>query len=97
VRCDQDNEGNRPKNNPREGRISDADAEELWKLMAQTQTQEGRFLAAMCPDLRSITQAPAADYHRLRNALLTKVSVLEQRAAAERAAKARQPQNGDAR
>jgi len=80
-----------------DGRLTEAQVEELWALMTRTQTQESKFLAAMAPKLRSVSQAPASDFPRLRNALLTKVSMLEQRAAAARAAAARQPMNGAAR
>lgn len=80
-----------------DGRITDAQAEELWDLMERGRIREGAVIEKMCPGLRSITQLPAADLGRVRNALLSRLNVLEQRAAAERAAAARQTHNGDAR
>jgi hypothetical protein len=91
VLANDDNDGNRTAPRTHDGRITKAQAEELWTLMERTNTSEGKFLAAMCAGLRSITQAPAADFGRLRNALLTKANVLAQRTAAERAATARRP------
>jgi hypothetical protein len=92
----EDTDGNRQQRRD-DGGITEAQTEELWDLMQRTNTQEGKFLAAMCPSLRSVQQALAADFPRLKNALLTKANVLEQRAAAARAATARHTHNGDAR
>jgi hypothetical protein len=84
-----DNDGNRSRPNAsNDGLLTEPQVEELWDLMERTQTQEGRFLAAMCPQLRSVSQAPAKEFPRLRNALLTKAGVLTQRARTH---------NGDAR
>jgi hypothetical protein len=82
VLANDDNDGNRhQQQRTPDGRITEMEVEELWDLMTRTGTQEGRFLAVMLPGLRSITQAPAADFPRLKNALLTKANVLQQRAA----------------
>ena len=80
VLANDDNDGNRQQR-VTDSRITDAQAEELWDLMTRTETREGKFLEHMLPGLRSITQARAADFPRLKNALLTKQSVLQQRAA----------------
>ncbi len=72
-----DNDGNRPA--PNNGRLSEAQVEELELLMRQTRTSEGKFLAHMLPDLRSITQAPADDFPRLKTALLLKQRLIAQR------------------
>jgi ERF superfamily protein len=76
--ANDDNDGNRQQR----GRISPQEVEELNLLMRQTQTLESKFLAAMCPALRSIEEAPANDFTRLKNALLTKRAALAKRAAA---------------
>jgi hypothetical protein len=54
-------------------RLAQHEVNELWDLMRDTRTGEGRFLAVMCPGLRSVLQAPASDFLRLRNALLAKL------------------------
>jgi hypothetical protein len=92
----EDNDGNRQKP-VNDGRITDAQAEEMHDLMTRGRIREGTVIEKMCPGLRSVTQLPAADFGRVRNALLSRLNVLEQRAAAERAATARQTHNGDAR
>ncbi len=80
VALSDDNDGNRQR--PAEpGRLTDEQVNELWALMEATHTNEGKFLAAMKLELRSITQAPARDFPRLKNALLTKAEILRQRAA----------------
>jgi hypothetical protein len=92
VLANDDNDGNRQQHQQQrvnDGRITEAQADELWDLMTRTGTQEGRFLSVMLPGLRSITQAPAADFPRLKNALLTKLNVIVQRAAL-----AQQPHTG---
>ena len=73
----EDNDGNRQRTEP--GRLTAAQVAELNALMVSTRTLEAKFLAAMCPELRAIVEAPASDFVRLRNALLTKKSVLQQR------------------
>jgi hypothetical protein len=86
VLKNEDSDGNRTPRNPAgDGLITEAQAKELWALMARSSTQEGMFLAAMAPGLRSLTQARAAEFPRLKNALLTKISVLAQRAARDAA------------
>jgi ERF superfamily len=77
VLTNDDNDGNRTR--PDAGRLSLEQLAVLSDLMAQTRTEEGRFLAAMTPGLTSIEHAPAADFPRLKNALLTKKGVLRQR------------------
>lgn len=72
----EDDDG-RQRSDP--GRLSLEQLAELSDLLRQTRTEEARFLAAMAPTLRSIEEAPAADFPRLKNALLTKKSVLAQR------------------
>jgi hypothetical protein len=104
VLKNDDNDGNRRQPPPTDGRITEAQADELHDLMERGRIREGTVIEKMCPGLRSITQLPAADFGRLRNALLSRLNVLEQRlksgvineqrAAAERAAAARQPLNG---
>ena len=73
----EDNDGNRTRTDA--GRLSLEQLAVLSDLMAQTRTEESRFLAAMTPGLTSIEDAPAADFPRLKNALLTKKEVLRQR------------------
>jgi ERF superfamily len=92
VLTNEDNDGNRTQTS--QGRISDAQADELHDLMDRGRIREGTVIEKMCPRLRSVTQLPAADFGRVRNALLPRLNVLEQSAAAERAAAARQVQNG---
>lgn len=102
VLTNEDNDGNRTRTEP--GRLSAGQVEELNALMVQTRTLEAKFLAAMAPGLQAIEEAPAADFPRLRNALLTKQSVLRQRwhlaaeqeDAARKAQAARAPRNGAA-
>jgi hypothetical protein len=48
--------------------------------MTETRIREGAVLAKMAPDLRSIEQLPARDFHKVRNALLSRKNVLGQRA-----------------
>jgi hypothetical protein len=84
VLTNEDNDGERARERgdrqrPAAGRISIEQLAELSDLMRRTRTEEGKFLAAMAPALRSIEDAPAADFPRLRNALLTKLGVLKQR------------------
>jgi hypothetical protein len=81
-----DNDGNargaRPSDDRQRtapGRLSLEQLAELSDLMRQTRTEEAKFLAHMAPTLRSIEDAPAAEFPRLRNALLTKRNVLKQR------------------
>jgi hypothetical protein len=69
-------------------RINPAQRDELHRLMRETETREARFLAAMAPGLRAIADAATSDFPRLRNALLTKKSILAQRARAAAAAAA---------
>lgn len=98
VLANEDNDGNRSlPTASSDGRLSPREVEHLELLMRQTQTLEGKFLERMLPGLRSITQAPASDFPRLKNALRLKASILEQRATAARAAAARQAPNGDGR
>jgi len=59
--------------------LSAAQVEELGALMRATRTLEARFLTAMAPGLRSVAEAPAADFPRLKNALLTKRAMLAKR------------------
>ncbi len=74
----EDTDGNRPaKNN---ARLTEGQVLELELLMRQTRTSEGKFLAHMLPGLRSITQAPADDYPRLKTALLMKQRHIAHRA-----------------
>jgi len=79
VMVDEDQDGNQPRQPI--GRLTPAQTDELWALMRQTRTQEGQFLKVMAPGLRSIEQAPAADFPRLRNALHAKRDILAKRAA----------------
>jgi hypothetical protein len=83
VLANDDNDGIRTRNRAAndDGLLTEPQVEELWDLMTHTGTQEGKFLAAMCPELRSVSQAKASDFPRLKNALLTKANVLRQRAA----------------
>lgn len=80
VLCNEDNDGNL------RGRVillTPPQVEELNKLMRETFTLEAKFLAAMCPGLQAIEQAPGADFIRLRTALLSKKRALAQRASAQ--------------
>lgn len=77
VLTNDDNDGQRQR--PADtGRLAEGQLQELWDLMHDTETSEGKFLAAMCPGLRTVAQAPAGDFLRLKNALLAKA---RQRAA----------------
>jgi hypothetical protein len=78
VLTNEDNDGNRQAR-VAPGRLSLEQLAELSDLMRQTRTEEAKFLSHMAPTLRSIEDAPAADFPRLRNALLTKKDVLKQR------------------
>jgi len=64
--------------------LTSAQRTELTALMRETNTPEGRFLAHMYPDaappLRDLGEAPARDFPRLRNALVTKREILAKRA-----------------
>ena len=77
VLTNEDDDGNGRRDDMR--RLTNEQVAELNALMVSTRTLEAKFLAAMCPDLRAIVEAPASDFIRLRNALLTKKSVLAQR------------------
>jgi hypothetical protein len=77
VLTNEDNDGNRTRGEP--GKLSAGQVEELNGLMRLTRTVERKFLDALAPGLNAIEEAPAADYPRLKNALLTKQSVLKQR------------------
>lgn len=66
-------------------RLTAAQCDELNALMRETFTLEAKFLAAMCPGLTAIEEAPGADFLRLRNALRTKREALTQRAKQEAA------------
>jgi len=77
VLTSDDNDGQRQQRAP-DGRLTEAQFKELWELMRDTDTSEGKFLAAMCPGLRTVAQASAGDFLRLKNALLAKA---RQRAA----------------
>ena len=79
VLTNEDNDGNRVRGPT--GLLTPAQVAELNALMVQTRTLERKFLDVMAPDLVSIEQARAADFPRLKNALLTKMSVLRQRGA----------------
>lgn len=87
-----DNDGNRSRPAANDGRITEAQADELHDLMTRGRIREGTVIEKMAPGLRSIGQLPAKDYPQIKNALLSRLNVLEQRAAA-----ARKPLNGDAR
>ena len=52
--------------------LSPEESAELLALVTETNTQEGRFLAVMCSDVRSIEEVEAKDFVRLKNALLQK-------------------------
>lgn len=80
VLANDDNDGNRQRQRD-DGLLSLAQVEELNALMVQTRTLESRFLAVMAPALKSIEEASAADFPRLKNALLTKRTTLARRAA----------------
>ena len=63
--------------------LTTAQCDELNALMCETFTLEAKFLAAMCPGLDAIEQAPGADFARLRNARVSKKRALAQRAHSE--------------
>jgi hypothetical protein len=88
VLTSDDNDGNRrAASRPSDdGLLAEHEVNELWDLMKRTHTAEGKFLAAVCPGLRSIGQVPAKDFPRLKNALLHKASVQHQRAVLAAAA-----------
>jgi hypothetical protein len=87
----EDTDGKHPANDDGE-LLSRAQLAELDDLMTRTQSSEGKFLAHHDLDFRSIQQVPASEFDRLKTSLLTKASVLHQRAVL--AAAARQTQNG---
>ena len=78
VREGADNDG-LPATNAQAAHLSAAQVEELHALMRETRTLEARFLSVMAPGLRSVADAPAADFPRLKNALLTKRAALAKR------------------
>jgi hypothetical protein len=77
----EDNDGNRATARGTDGRITEAQANELHALMDRGRIREGTVIEKMAPGLRSITQLPAVDYPRIKNALLSRINVLAQRAA----------------
>jgi ERF superfamily len=94
VLTSEDNDGNRQRQNA--SGISPAQFDELIDLMQRGRIHEATVIAKMAPGLNAIAELPAKEFPRVKNALLSRLSVLEQRSAAERARAARQPQ-GDAR
>jgi ERF superfamily len=91
VLAHDDNDGNRAQWGNENGQLTEAQADELHDLMARGRIREGAVLEKMAPGLRSISQLPSTEFPRVRNALLSRLNVIEQRMAAERAAAARQP------
>lgn len=78
----EDNDGNRPRQEDTGELAGRAQAEELQRLLRETGSDERRFLDHMnLKELRSIKDVPIGHYVRLKNALLTKKSILAQRAA----------------
>jgi hypothetical protein len=75
----EDNDGNR-RTAAHDGRIGEAQVQELYDLMKRGRITEGQVLAKMAPDLRSITQLPGQQFHVVRNALLSRLNVMAQRA-----------------
>jgi ERF superfamily len=110
VLTNEDTDGNRPQivgfaDKGADGEVGNRQAvDELYTLLAACsadpaarEANERVFLGKMgLGGLRSIADAPVRELPRLRNALLTKASVLEQRALVKLAARARQPINGEA-
>jgi hypothetical protein len=92
VLMNEDNDGNRLR--PDTGLITHAQRMDLKGLMRETHTLEAKFLSVMFPTLalREIEEAPAVDFARLKNALISKRTILAKRAAA-----AAQAQNEGAR
>ncbi len=78
VLTNEDDDGNGRRDDMR--RLTNEQVAELNALMRGTRTQEAKFLKVMCPDITAIEHAPASNFARLKNALLTKQSVLAQRA-----------------
>jgi hypothetical protein len=82
VLANEDTDGNRAAPFSGDGRITEAQAEELHGLMKRGRFNEGDVLNKVAPGLRSMSQLPAAEFRRVRGALMNRLSVLEQRAAA---------------
>jgi hypothetical protein len=88
VLTNEDNDGNRQQS---DGGITKAQIEELRDLMARGRILEATVIEKMAPGLTAVSQLPAKEFPRVKNALLSRLNVLEQRLVAERAAAARQP------
>lgn len=103
IQTADDNDGNRRQAPADAGRLTAGQLNELRRLLAEcsadpaaTTANERHFLAKMnLAECNSLDAVQPRDFGRIKNALLTKISVLAQRdAAAERAAAARQAMNG---
>ena len=82
VSLRDDNDGNRRRETVDTGElISGAQVAELRALMLETRIRESVVLAKKAPGLATIEALPAAQYHVIRNDLLSRKNVLAQRAA----------------
>ncbi len=85
VMMNEDNDGNRTRDGELAGRTQ---ADELYRLLAEcsadpkaVEMNERAFLTKMgMADLRTIKDLPVGHFGRCRNALLTKKSIMQQRA-----------------
>jgi hypothetical protein len=79
VLMNEDTDGNRPR--PDTGLITHGQKMDLKGLLRETHTLEAKFLSVMCPGLNAIEEAAAVDFTRLKNALISKRTMLAKRAA----------------
>lgn len=83
VALRDDNDGNRVRKTEETGELAGrTQADELYRLLAATKSDERKFLDHMgLNDARSLKDVPIRHFVRLKNALLTKKHILAQRAA----------------
>jgi hypothetical protein len=79
VLTNEDTDGNPPPPPAASYRLTHAQCMDLKGLMRETHTLESRFLDVMCPGLTVIAEAPAGEFHRLKNALIAKRTQLTRR------------------
>jgi hypothetical protein len=82
VLANDDNDGNRQTKREETGElISRAQTAELRALMTETRILESVVLAKKTPGLATIEALPAAQFHIIRNDLLSRKNVMQQREA----------------
>lgn len=76
VRCDEDNDGQRQRDEAPSGLISHTQKMDLKLLMRDTRISEAVVLAKMAPDVAAIESLPAKEFPRILNALLSRKAKL---------------------